>query len=167
MQVICGSGVSVYIATGLASLATASRRLEEALRTLVSQGLTCIELWQAAPRVEVHSWTALGTGRMRLWCVAAYCYWPGVARHSISTSRGSSGYTGFAGFNVQRVIEGCTRRRGRGRGAYLNCGAYSQVICGSGVSLYITTGLASLGKASRRIEGALRTLASQGLMCIE
>ena len=92
--------MSLYINTGLALLGIASRRLEEALGTRASQGLTCIESWQAAPRVEARSWTALGTGHMWLWCVAVHCYWPSLARYSIPTSRGSSGYTGFAGFNV-------------------------------------------------------------------
>ena len=80
---MCGSAVSLYIATGLALLGIASRRLEEALGALPSQGLMCNELWQAAPRVEVRSWTALGTGHMWLWCVAVHCYWPGVVRHSM------------------------------------------------------------------------------------
>ncbi len=70
------------------------------------------ELFQAAPRAEVRSWTALGIGYMWLWCVAAHCYWPGVARHSIRTSRGSCEKTGFAGFNGKRVISGCTPCRG-------------------------------------------------------
>ena len=58
--------MSLHIATGLAWLGIASRRLEEAVGTLASQGLTGNELWQAAPRVEVPSWTALGTRHMWL-----------------------------------------------------------------------------------------------------
>ena len=56
--------MSLHVATGLALLGIASGRLEEALGTLALQVLTCIERWQAAPRVEVHIWTALGTGHM-------------------------------------------------------------------------------------------------------
>ena len=103
--------VSLHIATGLAFLAIASRRLEEAVRKLASQGLTANELCQAAPRAEVRTWTAMGIGYMWVCCVAAHCYWPGVARHSIPTSRGSSEYTGFAGFNGQRVMAGCIPRQ--------------------------------------------------------
>ncbi len=94
--------MSLCIDTGLTLRGIASRRLEEDLRTLASQGLTCIESWQTAPRVEVRSGTALGTGHM--W---------------------------------------------------------------SGVSLRIASGMAWLSIASRRLDEALRTLASQGLTCIE
>ncbi len=87
-----------HIATGLALLGIASRRLWEAVRKLASQSLTGNELCQAAPRAEVRSWTALGIGYM----------------------------------------------------------------C-SGVSLHIATGMALLGVASRRLEEAVGTLASQGL----
>ena len=104
--------VSLHIATGLALLGIASRRLEEALGTLASQCIMCNELLQAEPRVEVRSWTALGTGHLWVWCVTAHCYWPGVARLSIPTSRGISEKTGYAGFNGQRVMAGCTPRRG-------------------------------------------------------
>ena len=45
----------MYTATGLASLDIASRRLEAALRILVSQGLTSNECRKTALRVEVHS----------------------------------------------------------------------------------------------------------------
>ena len=64
--------------------------------------------------------TALGTGHMWFWCVAAHCYWSGVAGHSIPTCRGSSAYTGFVGFNVHRVMAGCTPRRG----TYRDCPGY-------------------------------------------
>ena len=43
VQVICGPGVSLHIATGLALIGIASLRLEEALRTLALQGLPVIE----------------------------------------------------------------------------------------------------------------------------
>ena len=59
--------VSLHIATGLALIGIASGRLEEAVRKLASQGLMGNELWQAAPRVQVRSSTAFGTGRMWFW----------------------------------------------------------------------------------------------------
>ncbi len=58
----------------------------------------------SALHVQVRSWTALRKCPMWLCSVDSHNDSHGVAWQSIPTPRGRSGYTGIAGFNVQRVM---------------------------------------------------------------